>query len=118
MKSWLDLLYVLKHIDSKGFGGIPRSLSTIALTSMVQNGAGRPIALEILYEFSLWTIGRILILLHVHSLLIIRVLRIPSFIINWLISFLCYLKQGVKLARDASLNRVLFLVVDAYFQYD
>ena len=38
--------------------------------------------------------------------------------INWLISFLCYLKQGVKLARDSSLNRALFLVVDAYFQYD
>ena len=37
-----------------------------------------------------------------HSILInkIRLLPIPNFVINWLISFLCGRKQRVKLARD------------------
>ena len=87
----------LKHIDPNQIGGIPRSLSTIALISMLHNWAGatsgsrnsvRVVLVDYRKAFDL--IDR--------SILInkIRLLPIPNFVINWLISFLCGRKQRVN----------------------
>ena len=92
---------ILKYIDPNQFGGIPRSSSTIALISMLHNWAGatdgsgnsvRVLLVDYRKAFDLID----------HSILInkIRLLPIPNFVINWLISFLCDRKQRVKLARD------------------
>ena len=92
---------MLKHIDPNQFGGIPRSSSTIALISMLHNWAGatdgsgnsvRVLLVDYRKAFDLID----------HSILInkIRLLPIPNFVINWLISFLCGRKQCVKLAKD------------------
>ena len=92
---------ILKRIDSHQFGGIPRSSSTIALISMLHNwakatdGTGNSVRVLLVdYRKAFDLID--------HSILInkIRLLPIPIYIINWLISFLCGRKQRVKLARD------------------
>ena len=92
---------ILKHIDPNQFGGIPRSSSTIAHISMLQNwakatdGSGNSVRVLLVdYRKAFDLID--------HSILInkIRLLPIPNFVINWLISFLCGRKQRVKLARD------------------
>ena len=92
---------ILKYIDPNQLGKIPRSSSTIALISMLHNWAGatddsgnsvRVLLVDYRKAFDLID----------HSILInkIRLLPIPNFVINWLISFLCGRKQRVKLARD------------------
>jgi hypothetical protein len=92
---------ILKCIDPHQFGGIPRSSSTIALISMLQNwakatdGTGNSVRVLLVdYRKAFDLVD--------HSILIDKIcqLPIPIYIINWLISFLCGRKQRVKLARD------------------
>ena len=92
---------ILKHIDPNQFGGIPRSSSTIALISMLHNWAGATDSSGNSVRVLLVDYRKTSDLID-HSILInkIRLLPIPNFVINWLISFLCGRKQRAKLARD------------------
>ena len=89
---------ILKHIDPNQFGGIPRSSSTIALISMLHNwagatdGSGNTLRVLLVGYRNAFDLIDNPILTNK-----IRLLPIPNFVINWLISFLCGRKQRVKL---------------------